>query len=149
MNSGMNAMPPFFAPGSRAGRVGTADDDGKDPVLRRMEERWFALHRAGLAVAGLAGDAGREIPPGVGDFPALIHRAGGWRLRLAEQGITDLAAIMEAGLSVLLSVRERGAETLPAAQALWWEFTAARGALLDLAKPLRNTMVERRKASGA
>ena len=127
----MNAMPPSFAPSTDSRSRDAAED-----AVRRMEVAWFALHRAGEAVAGLAGDIAQDGPDGIGDFPAMIHRAGGWRLRQAEQGIADLTAIMQSGLTALLSVRERGAETGPAAQALWREFSDARDALVGLARPV-------------
>lgn len=127
----MNAMTPPLAPHGDSPASGATAD-----AVHRMEIAWFALHRAGEAVAGLAGDIAQESPEGIGEFPTMIHRAGGWRLRQAEQGIADLSAIMQSGLAALLSVRERGAETGPAAQALLREFSASRDALIDLARPV-------------
>lgn len=131
----MNAMPPFSPPQGDSHKGVSDTDGGMAEAIRRMEVAWFALHRAGEAVAGLAWDIDEDDVGAVSDFPALIHRLGGWRLRQAEQGIADLTLIMQSGLAALLSVRERGAETGPAAQALWEEFNAARLALIDLAKP--------------
>lgn len=98
--------------------------------------KWSALHDAAATVGRLAGLAREPLPPEVRDFPAIVGNAGGWRRDLAEQGIEDLTAIMEPGLSALLAVYSRGVDPAAAAHALWREFIAARDALLDLAPPL-------------
>lgn len=97
--------------------------------------KWAALHDAAAAVAALAGCEAEPISVAAADFPATIQAAGGWRRVLAEQGIEDLAAIMEPGLAALLASHARGANPAPAARALWQEFEAARTALLALAAP--------------
>ncbi len=51
---------------------------------------------------------------------------------MAEEGVEDVAAIMEPGLAALLAVHARGADAAPAALALWQEFLTARNALLTL-----------------
>jgi hypothetical protein len=97
--------------------------------------KWSALHDAAGAVAMLAG---REMPgmsPEVRNFPAVIRDAGGWRSQLAEQGIADIAAVMEPGLSALLAVHARGMRPAGAALALWEDFVSARDALLGLTPP--------------
>ncbi|WP_374591224.1 hypothetical protein [Novosphingobium sp.] len=68
----------------------------------------------------------------MGDFPARIQALGGWRYKLAEQGVEDLFAIMEAGLTALLALHERGQNPIAAALALSDEFDAARFALMVL-----------------
>ncbi len=83
----------------------------------------------------LAGSAAEPMTQTLRNFPAVMRDAGGWRRNLVEQGIEDLTAIMEPGLSALLAVHARGASPAAAAQALWQEFTAARDALLGLAPP--------------
>lgn len=69
--------------------------------------------------------------------------AGGWRRQSAEQGIDDLAAIMEPGLAALLAVNARGVNPAVAAMALWQEFHAARATLLALAPPPSSTTLRR------
>ena len=69
----------------------------------------------------------------VRNFPAVMRDAGGWRRDMAEQGIEDLAAIMEPGMAALLAVHARGISPASAALALWQEFHAARAALQQTA----------------
>jgi hypothetical protein len=100
-----------------------------------MSMKWSALHEAAGIVAGLAGLEVEAPKPAQRNFPAMMRDAGGWRLAVAEQGVDDLAAIMESGLAALLGLNARGANPLAAALALWQEFHAARAALLDLVPP--------------
>ena len=97
--------------------------------------KWSALHDAASVVATLAGLAPEPRKSELCNFPALIRDAGGWRKALAEQGIDDLAAIMEPGIAALLAVHARGVSCAAAALALWHEFLGARSALLALAPP--------------
>ena len=94
--------------------------------------RWAALADAAEVVATLAGIEPERPTPEVRNFPALIRDAEAWRREQAENGIADLAAVMEPGLAALLAVNTRGANPRPAAMALWREFTAARSAILSL-----------------
>lgn len=97
-----------------------------------MSMKWSALHDAAAAVAALAGVRVESMRAEVRNFPAQMRDAGGWRLEVAEQGIADLTAFMEPGLSALLSAHARGASPASAALALWREFVRARDALLAL-----------------
>lgn len=117
----MNAIPPDFI----------LPDDSM-LAARAVDVKWAALHEAAGVVALLAGLPPEPPHPAVRRFPALIGNAGGWRLEMAEQGIDDLAAIMEAGISALLAVHTRGANTGAPAMALWYEFREAREGLLKL-----------------
>ena len=103
--------------------------------------RWSALHDAAGIVAVLAGLVAEPSRPQVLNFPALIREAGGWRTALAEQGIDDLAAIMEPGIAALLAVHVRGASCAAPALALWDEFFRARASLLALASPAEAGML--------
>jgi len=100
-----------------------------------MSMKWSALHDAAAAVGALAGQRAEPMKHEVRNFPALMRDVGGWRCRTAEQGIEDLSAIMEPGLSALLSAHARGAAPSAAALALWNEFLSARDALLALTPP--------------
>lgn len=126
-----------------------ADADGRDYVaswpqpaqahapgaLGSIAMKWAALHQAGQVLAAIAG-AENEIPSlETRAFPAIMREAGGWRCQLAEQGIDDLTAIMEPGLSALLAALDRGADPRAAARSLWNEFVAARDAMVALAPP--------------
>jgi hypothetical protein len=97
-----------------------------------MSMKWSALHDAAAAVGALAGMRAEPMKPAVRNFPAVMRDAGGWRLALAEEGIEDLSAIMEPGLSALLSAHARGTSPGAAALELWSEFGRARDALLAL-----------------
>lgn len=100
-----------------------------------LSMKWSALHDAANTVGLLAGMPPRVLTAEMRNFPALMRDVAGWRRELAEQGIEDLAAIMEPGLAALLSAHARGADPGPPARALWEEFHAARDALLGLLPP--------------
>lgn len=100
-----------------------------------MSMRWSALHDAAGAVAMLAGYLAEPMRPEVRNFPAVMRDIGGWRRDMAEQGVDDLSAIMEPGLSALLAVRARGGDATAPAMTLWQEFLSARDALLALVPP--------------
>jgi len=127
----MNAIPTHF-PSVEAGASGGS---ARDPA----GEKWLALLDAGAAIATLA-EIAPDPPIGPQDeavrrFPQALRAAGGWRRRMAENGIDDLAAIIEPGIAALLAVQARGADARPAARALWQEFEHARDTLLSLAFP--------------
>lgn len=123
----MNMVPPSFTPASRAGfAAGSAS---------ATSMRWAALADAAGVVALLAGIEPERPSPELRNFPALIRDAEPWRREQAENGVADLAAVMEPGLAALLAVNARGADPRPAAMALWREFTAARAAVLSLLPP--------------
>lgn len=105
--------------------------------------KWSALHDAAGVVATLAGQAEEKMTAELRNFPAVMRDVGGSRHALAEQGIADLAAIMEAGLSALLAVHARGMQPQAAARELWHEFVKARDALLAL-RPLQPQAGHRR-----
>lgn len=114
----VNAIPPSFA--AEQGALGAAG------------ARWTALSDAAGIVATLAGIDPLADDAETADFPARIGHAESWRQAQAENGIADLAAIMEPGIAALLAVNARGADPRPAAEALWREFRAAQDAILAL-----------------
>jgi hypothetical protein len=97
-----------------------------------MSMQWAALHDAAEVIALLAGKAAEPMRPEVRNFPATMRDAGGWRRALAQQGVADLAAIMEPGIAALLAVQARGVNPAAPAQALLQEFQSARDGLLCL-----------------
>ena len=107
---------------------------GQDPS-GTMSTKWSALHEAAAAVASLAGEETPAVTPEIRDFPAIMDGVQGWRRNLADQGIADLSAIMEPGLSALLAAHAGGLQPHAAAQVLWQEFVNARDAILSLAPP--------------
>ncbi|NBW74318.1 MAG: hypothetical protein EBR34_00800 [Sphingomonadaceae bacterium] len=108
--------------------------------------KWAALHDAAGVVAMLAGMAAEPMKAEIRNFPAIMRDVGGWRRNLAEQGIADLAAIMEPGIAALLAVQARGVSPATAALSLWQEFQAARAGLLTLVPPPEETPPPRRFA---
>ena len=129
----MTMQPTFTAPSGAASQAGgvlpaSGRAEFGQAAASAMSMKWSALHEA----AGLAPEPMR---PELRNFPALMRDAGGWRRTLTEQGIEDLAAIMEPGLAALLAVHARGANPAAAALALWQEFQAARAGLLTLTPP--------------
>jgi len=119
----MNAVPPSFPTGN-PGLSGSA-----------TSLKWAALTEVGTVVAALAGMEPEPVTAEIRNFPALIREAESWRRDMAENGITDLAAMMEPGIAALLAVSARGADPGPAALTLWHEFTRARSAILSLLPP--------------
>jgi hypothetical protein len=122
------------APFSSA-RAERDDAAWSDDLAGSVAGRWTAIHEAGGAVAALAGRALGAAGDEIHSFPALIREAGEWRREEAEKGVSDMAAMMEAGLSALLAVNSRGADPGPAAEALWREFEDARNSILALLPP--------------
>ena len=124
----MNAVPPSFPPTPGATRFAQGSTSA-------TSMRWAALADAASVVATLAGLEPERTSAEVRNFPALIRDVEAWRRERAENGVADLAAIMEPGLAALLAVNARGADPRPAAMALWREFIAARAAILSLLPP--------------
>ena len=121
----MNFVPPTF----------TASPDGRASGAAGASMKWAALQEAGAVVCMLAGEEPERSSPEIRNFPAMIRDAGGWRRALAENGVDDLAALMEPGIAALLAVNARGIDATIPARALWREFVAARDALLALSPP--------------
>ncbi|MGB3794795.1 MAG: hypothetical protein WA957_00635 [Alteraurantiacibacter sp.] len=97
--------------------------------------RWAALTKAGQVVAALAGVEAEMCGRDVRNFPSLMRDVQDWRRELADNGCADLAAVMEVGISALLTITEQKGDCKPAALALWREFAAARSAMLALLPP--------------
>ena len=132
----MNAMNPSFGHAAAGGTLpGTGRAAFGQASASAMSMKWSALHDAANVVATLSGLNHEAMRPEVRNFPAVMRDAGGWRREMAEQGIDDLAAIMEPGLAALLAVHARGGDPSVPALALWQEFHAARAALLALTPP--------------
>ena len=123
----MNAVPPPVTPASGNSRAAFERSSA-----RATSMRWAALADAANVVALLAGLEPERPSPEVRNFPALIRDTEAWRRQQAENGVADLAAVMEPGIAALLAVNARGADPRPAALALWREFTSARAAIMSL-----------------
>ena len=78
-----------------------------DSLPCAIGRKWAALDEAAAVVAGLAG-----VPlDRTGDFAEALDATPPSRRELARQGIEDLAAMMEPGLSALLAVHGHGGDT--------------------------------------
>lgn len=145
----MNAQPPLFTPPA-APAPGILPGSGRaefgQASASAMSMKWAALHDAAGVIAMLAGMAVEPMRAEVRNFPAIMRDAGGWRRAMAEQGIADLAAIMEPGIAALLAVQGRGVNPATPALALWQEFQAARQGLLALVPPPEEAPPPRRFA---
>jgi len=95
--------------------------------------KWSALHEAAETVALIAGAGGGAMSPEARKFPIAMREASPSLRNRAEQGVADITAILEPGLSALLATHARGADPGPAAHALWREFLAARDQVMTLA----------------
>jgi hypothetical protein len=95
--------------------------------------KWSALHEAAETVALIAGSPGGAMSPEARKFPVTMREASPALRSRAEQGVADITAILEPGLSALLATHARGANPAPAANALWREFLAARDQVMTLA----------------
>lgn len=107
--------------------------------LATLDSQWLALHETAGTVLGLASKGphptlGAAVPPELRAIPEALASLSGGRRRLAEEGLSDLLAILEQGLAALLRVQESGANTAAPARALWKEFVRARSGLVALAK---------------
>lgn len=126
----MNAIPPDFHSSFPAAKP--AGDPAVDPDLR-LAVRWTALAEAARVVAQLATPGTPEEVEAAVRLPMVLKHALGNRRMLIEQGIDDMLAMMEPGLTALLDVHQRGGQTAPAANALWQEFLRARRGVAALA----------------
>mgnify|MGYP000628057130 CR=1 FL=1 len=128
----MNAVPPSIHHGPQTGR-----ESDRPAVPDVIGMKWAALAEAANIVATLAGIEPEISLEEMRDMAALNRRADAWRRERAERCIADLTAVMEPGITALLTINARGADPHPAAKALWQEFSAARAALLALLPPDR------------
>ena len=124
---------PFSSPGPVSTALpGSGRAEFAQGAASAMAMKWSALHDAASVVATLAGLAPEPRKSDVRNFPAQIRDTGGWRKRLAEQGIDDLSAVMQPGIAALMAAHARGITPSAAALTLWHEFVRTRAALLGL-----------------
>jgi len=113
-------------PGSGRARFGQG-------AANALSMKWSALHDAAETVALLAGIEGKAMTQEARAFPLTLRDASPSARALVENGIADIAAVMEPGLSALIAAHARGANPQAAAAALWDDFIGARDALMALA----------------
>lgn len=122
----------LYAPRRDSAAVPRLDPAPPPPAAPQLARQWHALHRAAAAVAALAGVSPAVETAEIRSFPDHAAQVDDWRAGIARQGVADLAAVMEPGLTALIAVHKRGGDPAAAAQALLHEFTSARDSLLGL-----------------
>jgi hypothetical protein len=132
----MATLPPeTILPQGYTDRIGGESDDAR--VLAEanaaIEEQWTVLHAQAVRLALLA-RISPEPAQAQDAFAALLRLARPWQRTLVLQGMDDIAAMLASGLAALITLSGRGQDTAAPALALWREFHAARGALLDVLK---------------
>jgi hypothetical protein len=100
----------------------------------RLIQRWLALHDQAGQLARIA-DLAPEPQPDPDGLAAQLAAASAWQLALVEQGIEDIDALMQPGLTALRTITVRGRDATSPALALWREFHAARAAVLAVLDP--------------
>jgi hypothetical protein len=129
----MDANPFTDRPAASAGAfAGSGRARFGQGAANALSMKWSALHDAAATVALLAGIEAQAMTQDVRAFPLSVRDAPPAVRELVENGVADIAAIMEPGLSALIAAHARGASPHAAAMALWDEFLGARDALMAL-----------------
>ena len=97
-----------------------------------LAQRWFSLHENAQIIASMAALARENYEGAIASFPERIANAGDERLARAELTLEDIDAILQPGLTALLTIQGRGQDTTAPALALWREVHASRASMLDL-----------------
>jgi len=105
----------------------TAQEAGAD-----IAERWENLHNRGQAIAHMAALKAEPFAGEIAAFPHQVEQCGPAERELIARGIEDIDAILQPGLTALLSIQARGQDPIAPALALWREYYIARKALLEL-----------------
>ena len=107
---------------------------GGDATIRGggLAAGFALLLEAGDAIAGLANLPPARPPCSPREFAMRAAGGGPARLVVAEQGIDDCAAALQAGLRAILAARAQGRDTSAAALTLWREFDRARASLMAI-----------------
>lgn len=103
------------------------------PNIANLERHWDELHRRGVKIAQMAALSREPFAGKLAKFPVAIRKQLPGRVDIAVNGVADLLAITEPGLSALYAIEARGQDVTAPALALWREYHAAREALLALA----------------
>ena len=116
---------------AESGTAGDMDAASSPDPIDPIAARWAALHTAATAVAHLAQLDPEREGGAAPDFAAMITDAPDWKADLLNNGLDDIAAFMQSGLTALLAVNAAGRNPAAAAAALWAEFEQSRDALLE------------------
>ncbi len=97
-----------------------------------LAQRWEELHAQAAELAELAAIAPESFGKGLACFPERFEAASQWQRELVWQGIEDIDAMMQPGLTALRTIALRDQAVTAPALALWREFFCARNAVLAL-----------------
>lgn len=95
-----------------------------------LAKRWGELHTSAAELAQHAGLAPDHTVPDSTTFENALKNSQQWQQEAVWQGIEDIDAMMQPGLTALKTIASRGQDTAAPALALWREFHFAREAVL-------------------
>ncbi|QUL37205.1 hypothetical protein [Erythrobacter sp. JK5] len=98
--------------------------------LGALADRWDALHVQAGQLAELAQIAPERAGSSRAAFSERLAAASEAQRQLAWQGMEDIDAMMQPGLTALRTITARGQDAAAPALALWREFHAARDVVL-------------------
>jgi hypothetical protein len=124
----MATLPP--APILPAAPVRPAEDAAPEVLAEAL----VVLHGKAAAIALLARIAPEPVEIG-GELGAVIARAAPWQRALVARTISDCAAMLETGLTALITLQRRGQDSAAPALVLWREFHAARAGMVAVLEP--------------
>lgn len=101
-----------------------------DKPVGSLAQRWLDLHSQAEQLAKLAALSPEPFDKELAAFHSLLANASKAQHTLASEGIEDIDAMMQPGLTALRTITTRGKDASAPALALWREFHAARGAVL-------------------
>ncbi len=103
-----------------------------EPSVTALADRWQALHAQAAELAEFAELAPEPFDQGMPHLPERLATVSACRRELVRQGIEDIDAMMQPGLTALRTIAARGQDTTAPALALWREFRTARNAALGI-----------------
>ena len=107
------------------------------PSPDSLAQRWQELHERVARLAAVA-DLVPEFPEtDTINLPAKLNEANQWQRELAWQGIEDIQAMMQPGLTALGTIKARGQNIEAPARSLQREFHAARRTIVATLEPIQ------------
>ncbi len=106
----------------------TCEDARSRPLTLR--QRWESLHESAQIIGAMAHLAREEYRGRIALFPSIVLKSPQKQQEIAEQGLEDLDALIQPGLTALLAIEARGQDTTAPALALWREVHSARQSLM-------------------
>ncbi|WP_390584799.1 hypothetical protein [Erythrobacter sp. MTPC3] len=94
-----------------------------------LAKRWDELHASAAELAHHAGLAPDNAVTDAATFEDALAKAHQWQREAVWQGIEDIDAMMQPGLTALKTIVARGQDAAAPALALWREFHFAREAV--------------------